>query len=173
MLQSAVLSLAFYHHPLLDALKQSHPAYATFTGLCRNLELPGHHLLLTAAWSSQYLLMVEDMKDRAPQYCRLALRVHITQFRFQLGNQMGFPVLETVSELTLAFLLWRLHEWRHSSSFRLKENQPQCQQGWRQELIVTPSPAVRPCTEHSMALLLQRDMGTLVCWAGTLLWTSD
>lgn len=38
--------------------------------------------------------------------------------------------------------------------------------------IVALSPAVTPYTEHSAALGCRRKAGELVCWAGTLLWTS-
>lgn len=92
MLQSAVLSLAFYHHPLLDGLRQLHIACATFIGLCRKPELPGHHPLLTAAWSSH---SAWDMKDRAPQYCSLASEVTSVCSTLQFCNKMGFPILET------------------------------------------------------------------------------
>lgn len=86
-----MLSLVFYHYPLLDGLKQSHPAYATFTGLCRKLELPSHHLLLPAAWSSYYLCIdSRGQEGQSSQYCRLAPRAHISQFHFAVWQWNGF-----------------------------------------------------------------------------------
>lgn len=63
---------------------------------------------------------------------------------FSLGRKGVFPISKEASKLALSALLWKLHVWSRSQPFGLKENQPQCQQGWRQELHCSSIPSCDP-----------------------------
>lgn len=57
--------------------------------LHRQPELPAFHLLPTAAPSSHVLIEVTEVKDRAPQFCRLTPGISIHQYCFEVCEEKG------------------------------------------------------------------------------------